>query len=168
MKPYAGLNLAPVPVEFENLHPVQPYELQQRVLSSFYGPLSRTTRVSRYLKKHSPSHTYPNRQSSFISFLHLVRLQQPPCSIHVLDSLFAQPLSKSSLVYLLVWHPPLHTPHISSPNYCLLFAAHVHANTTWFAVVPRLCHLITLNTLLATLSCSFTPHIHLTVLISAR
>ena len=33
----------------------------------------------------------------------------PPCSIYVLDNLFAQPLSKSSLVYLLVWNPPLDT-----------------------------------------------------------
>ena len=26
-----------------------------------------------------------------------------------------------ALVYLVAWHPPLHTPYISSPNYCLLF-----------------------------------------------
>jgi len=38
----------------------------------------------------------------------------------MLDSLFAQPLSKSSLVYLLVWNPQLHTPYISSPNHCSL------------------------------------------------
>jgi len=40
---------------------------------SFYGPLSRTTWVSRYQKKHSPTHTYPDHQSSFICFLHLLR-----------------------------------------------------------------------------------------------
>jgi len=40
------------------------------------------------------------------------------------------------------WHPPLHTPYISSPNHCLLFAAHDHTITTCFAAVPRLCHLI--------------------------
>jgi len=28
------------------------------------------------------------------------------------------------LVYLLAWHPELHTPYISSPNHCLLFTAH--------------------------------------------
>jgi len=39
------------------------------------------------------------------------------------------------------WHPPLHTPYISSPNHYLLFAAHAHTITTCFAVVPRLCHL---------------------------
>jgi len=54
----------------------------------------------------------------------------PPCSIYVPDSLFAQPLSKSSLVYLLVWHPPLHTPYIFSPSHCLLFIAHAHTITT--------------------------------------
>jgi len=47
-------------------------------------------------------------------------------AIYVLGSLIAQSLSKSSLVNLLVWHPPLHTPYISSPNHCLLFAAHTH------------------------------------------
>jgi len=36
--------------------------------------------------------------------------------------------------------PPLHTPYISSPNSCLLFATHAHTITTCFAVVLRLCH----------------------------
>ena len=53
-------------------------------------------------------------------------LWPPLCSIYVPDSLFPQSLSKFSLVYLLAWHPPLHTPYISSPNHCLLFAAHAH------------------------------------------
>jgi len=39
----------------------------------FYGPLSRTTRMNRYQKKHSPTHTYPDHQSSFIRFLHILR-----------------------------------------------------------------------------------------------
>ena len=33
----------------------------------FYGPLSGTTRVSQYQKKHSPTHTYHDRQPSFIN-----------------------------------------------------------------------------------------------------
>jgi len=66
----------------------------------------------------------------------------PPCSIYVPDSLFAQSLSKFSLVYLLVWHLPLHTPYISSTYHCLLFAARAHTIATCCAVVPRLCHLI--------------------------
>jgi len=58
-------------------------------------------------------------------------------------------------------HFILHSPHISSPNHCLLFATHAHTIATCFAVVLRLCHLIlvSLNPLLGTLSCSFTPHI---------
>jgi len=40
----------------------------------------------------------------------------------------------------LAWYPPLHTPYISSPNHCLLFAAHAHTITTCSAVVLRLCH----------------------------
>jgi len=55
---------------------------------------------------------------------------------------FAQSLSKFSLVYLLAWHPPLHTPYISSPSHCLLFAPHAHTIASCFAVVLRLCHLI--------------------------
>ena len=38
----------------------------------FYGPLSGTTRVSRYQKKHSPTH-YPDHHPVFISFFHLPR-----------------------------------------------------------------------------------------------
>ena len=38
----------------------------------FYGPLSGTTRVSRYQKKYSPTH-HPDRHPIFISFFHLLR-----------------------------------------------------------------------------------------------
>ena len=51
------------------------------------------------------------------------------------DSLFPPSLTKFSLVYLLAWHPPLHTPYISSTNHCLLFAAHAHTIATRFAIV---------------------------------
>jgi len=50
-----------------------------------------------------------------------------PCSIHAPDNLFLQSLSKFSLVYLLACYPPLHTPYISSPNHCLLFATKWHS-----------------------------------------
>ena len=81
----------------------------------WWCPLSRTTQVSHYREKHSPTHLswsssnlYQLIPSTTIhSILHL---------IYVLDSLFAQPLSKSSLV----WRPPPHTPYISSPSQCLL------------------------------------------------
>jgi len=32
-----------------------------------------TTRVGRYQKKHSPTHTHPDHRASFIIFLHLQR-----------------------------------------------------------------------------------------------
>ena len=53
--------------------------------------------------------------SSVISYLlpPSITIQDVP------DSLFPQYLSKFSLVYLLGWHPPLHTPYIS----CLLYTS---------------------------------------------
>jgi len=39
----------------------------------FNGLLSGTTQVGRYQKKHSPTHTHPDHQTSFIIFLHLQR-----------------------------------------------------------------------------------------------
>jgi len=122
--------------------------------------LSRTTRVTRYRKKHSPTHTYHGYQLTLICFPIYYDPWHPPCAIYVPASLFPQFLSKISLVNLLVWHPQLHTPYISSPNHCLFFA-HAHTIATCSAVVPKLCHLIlvSLSTLYLTLSCSLTPHI---------
>jgi len=45
---------------------------QQQQQQPFYGPLCRTTRVSRYQKKHSPTH-HPDHHPIFISFFHLPR-----------------------------------------------------------------------------------------------
>ena len=39
----------------------------------FNGLWSGTTGVGRYQKKHSPTHTHPDRRTSFINFLHLLR-----------------------------------------------------------------------------------------------
>ena len=44
----------------------------------FNGPLSGTTRVGQYQKKHSPTHTHPDHQTSFINFLHLLRSTASP------------------------------------------------------------------------------------------
>ena len=114
------------------------------------------------------THTHRGHQSSLSACSIYYDPRHPPYSIHVLYSLFPQSLSKFSLVYLLAWHPPLHTPYISSPHHYLLFATHAHTIATCFAVVLRLCHLIlvSLSTLLLALV-NFTPHIHLTILISA-
>jgi len=52
-----------------NLRDIMPLQQQQQQL--FYGPLSGISWVSRYQKKHLPTHTYPDHQSFFVSFLHL-------------------------------------------------------------------------------------------------
>jgi len=67
---------------------------------SLYGPLSGTTRVSRYQKKHSPTH-HPDHHPVFISFFHLLRsiasslfklrAWQPFCTTYV-PVLFGLPL----------------------------------------------------------------------------
>ena len=44
----------------------------------FNGLLSGTTRVDRYQKKHSPTHTHPDHRTSFIIFLHLQRSMASP------------------------------------------------------------------------------------------
>jgi len=94
--------------------------------------------VGWHQEKHSLAHTilvnkHPLPTSSIYYDPH-----HPPYSIYVLDNPFPHPLSRSSLVYLLVWNPPLHTPHISSPNHYLPFPTHAHTITTSFAVVPKL------------------------------
>ena len=94
-----------------------------------------------------------------------------PCSNHAHDSLFPQSLSKFSLVYLLAWHPPLHTPYISSTNHCLLFTTHAHTIATCFAVcstkIMSSNSNLSLNSILGTVSFILMQHIHLTILICA-
>ena len=107
----------------------------------FNGLLSGTTRVGRYQKKHSPTHTHPDHRTSFIIFSIYNDPLHPLCSVYELDSPLGQPLSRSSLVFLLVLDPQLHTPYISSPNHHHLFAAHAHTNAACFAAIPMLCHL---------------------------
>jgi len=70
--------------------------------------------------------SWSSMQPSFISFLHPLR--STAYSVFNLCALqsFSPPLSKYSLVYLLVWNPPLHTPYISLPNHCLLFTTNDH------------------------------------------
>jgi len=124
----------------------------------------------RYQKKHSPTHTHPDHRTSFIfiTFLHLLR--------SLASSLFSLSARQSSLttsLQVLFGLPlglELHTPCISSPYHQLLFAAYPHSNAACSAVIPMLCHLyqVSLSSLLRNLSFSLTPHIHLTILISAR
>jgi len=85
-------------------------------------------------------------------------------------TVFFHNVSKFPLVYLLAWHPPLHTPYISSPNQssfrntCSYHRTLFRCSTEIMSSNPSLSP----NPLLGIPSCSFTPHIHLTILISAR
>jgi len=58
--------------------------------------LSSTTRVSRYQKKHSPTHTHRGHQSCLYAFSIYYDPWHPPYSIHMLYSLFHN-LSQSFL-----------------------------------------------------------------------
>jgi len=69
--------------------------------------------------------------------IHSILLAQITCLAIFLHNLFLRPLWSTSLV----WSPPPHIPYISSPNQCLLFAAHAHTIATCFAVVSILYHL---------------------------
>ena len=46
---------------------------QQQQQRPFNGLWSGTTRVGRYQKEHSPTHTHPDHRASFIIFLHLLQ-----------------------------------------------------------------------------------------------
>ena len=96
--------------------------------------------------------------------------RHPPCSNYVLGNLFAQPLSMSSLVYLLVWSSTSYSIHFftqsvfsfhnTCPYHCNLFCCSINIMSS----IPSL----SLNSLLGTLSLTLTLHIHLTILISAH
>ena len=76
-----------------------------------------------------PQETFTHSYLSWSSFIPYVlppiyyNPWHPPCSIYVPDSLFPRFLQVFMVYlfgYLLAWHPPLHTPYISSPNHCLV------------------------------------------------
>jgi len=57
------------------------------LLLLFHGPLSGTTQVRQYQKKHSTTHTYRDHQSSFISVLHLLwSIASSPFNLHAWQS----------------------------------------------------------------------------------
>jgi len=85
---------------------------------------------------HPPSWSLP----IFISFFVYYDPQHPPCSNCVLRNLFAQPLSMSFLVYLLVWRPPPHIPYISSLNQYLLFTTHAYTTNSVKALKASVSH----------------------------
>jgi len=143
---------------------------QQQHTQPFYGPLSGTTRVSRYQKKHPPTH-HPEHHPIFISFFHL--LQSIASS---LVKLCAWQYFRTTSLHVLFGLPlglepsTSYSTYISSPNQasfcstctylCNMFCCSINIISS----IPTL----SLNSLLGTLSFTLTLHIHLTILISAR
>ena len=135
------------------------------------GHLSRTTRASWYQKKHSPTHIHPDHQSSFTNFLHLLRtiasslfnLRAWQCySTTSLQILFGLPLGLgSSTSYSIHFFTQSSSSFRSTCSYYRnLFCC----NTNVMPSIPNL----SLSSLLGNLSFTLMPHIHLTILISAR
>jgi len=101
----------------------------------FNGPLSGTTRVGWYQKKHSTSHTLTVRQTSFINFLHLLR--------SIASSLFNlcawQSFSTTSLQVLFC------LPHGLEP--CTSYSMHFFTQSSFFHnTCPCHCSLFCCNT----------------------
>ena len=150
----------------ERLTERQLYEQQQQ--QPFNGRLSGTTRVCRYQKKHSPAHTHPGQRTSFITFLHLQR-----STASSLFSLRAWQSSRTTSFQVLFGLPlglepstsySMHFFTQSSSSFRStyqrsLFCCNINAMSS----TPSL----SLSSLLGSLSFSLTPHIHLTIVISA-
>ena len=101
----------------------------------FNSRCSGTTRVGRYQKKRSPTHTHPGHWTSFINFLHLLRSIASSVLVYVLDSALWQPLSRSSLVFLLVLAP------------CTSFSMHFFTQSSSFrSICPYQCSLFCCKT----------------------
>jgi len=133
-----GLSILPYGENIGTFGTLESLEQQQHQ-QSLYGPLSVTTRVSRYQKKHSPTQ-HPDHHRNFISCFYLLRsIASSLFKLRAWRSL-AQPPSTSASVYLLVWSLPPHNPYISLPNHYLLLQ-HAHTIATCFAVISRLYHL---------------------------
>ena len=150
---------------------VNEYELSSiQQQQSFHGPLSGTTRVSWYHKKHSSTH-HPDHHPIFISCFHLLQsIASSLFKLHAWQSLcttsfhvlFGLPLGlEPSTSY----STHFFTQSVSSfrntcPYHCNLFCYTINRISS----IPSLY----LNSLLRTLSTTLTLHIHLTILISAR
>jgi len=122
--------------------------------------LSGTTRVSRYQKKHSPTHTHHGHQSFLSAFSIYYDPWHPPYSIHVLYSLFPQSSSKFGLPLGLA-------PTTSYSIHFFTQSLSSFCNTCQYHRNLFCCSTeIMSSTLYSELYLVTTPHIHLTILIS--
>jgi len=89
----------------------------------FNSPLSGTTQLSRYQKKHSPAQTYLDHQPSFVSFLQLLAVQFTCLTVflHNLQVLFGLLLDlKPSTPYSSHCLFSQHMPILSQPSFAVV------------------------------------------------
>jgi len=156
-------------ININNKVTLQQQQQQQQQQQSFYGPLSGTTRLRLYLKKHSPTH-HSDHHPIFISFFHLprsiasslfkLRAWQSLCttSFHVLFGLplGLEPFTSYSIHF---FTHSVSSFHNTCPYHRNLFCCSINIISS----IPS----FSLNSLLGSLSFTLTLHIHLTILISA-
>jgi len=142
----------------------------QQLLTALWT-LSGTTQVSQYQKKHSPTQTDRGHQLSFMCFIHLI-WSTASCPLNPRTWQSFSTISLQVFFGLLLGLAPstsysIHffTQSLSSiRNICPYHRNLFRCSTKIMSSNPSL----SLNPLLGILSCRFTPHIHLTILISAR
>ena len=104
----------------------------------FYGPLSGTTRVSRYQKKHSPTH-HPDQSSSNLyqllpsTMIHSILLVQITCLAIFLHNLFPCPLWSTSYS-IHFFTQSVYTFCSTCPYHCNLFCC----STNIISSIPSL------------------------------
>ena len=129
--------------------------------------LSGTTWVSQYQKKHSPTHTYRGHKSSLMCFLDLLWSMFNLCAWQSFSTISLQVffglllgLAPSTSYFIHFFTQSLSSFRRTCPYHRNLICC----STKIMSSKPSL----SLNHLLGTLSCSLTPYIHLTILISAH
>jgi len=128
----------------------------------FNGPLSGTTRMGLYKKKHLPTHTHSDHQTSFVNFLHLLRSTASSLfSLHARQSsltaslqvLFGLPLGLglSTSYSMHFFTQSSYSIHNTCPYHRSLFCC----STNVMSYIPNL----SVSSLLGNLSCTLTQHI---------
>jgi len=99
--------------------------------------LSRTTQLSQYQKKHSPTLTYCGHQSFLICFIHLLwYMASSLFNLHAWQSFST--ISLQVFFGLPLGLAPSTSHSISSPKHCLLFTAHAHTIATCFSCSTKI------------------------------
>jgi len=128
------------------------------------------TRMSRYQKKHSPTHTYHGHQSSLICFLHLLRSMASLFNLRAWQSFSTISLQVYFGLSLGLAPSTSYTVHFFTQSLSS-FRSTCPYQRNLFCCSPEIMSSnpsLFLNPLLGTLSCSLTIHVHLTILISAH